>query len=71
MKSKGAMEPWKSIGLGALAGLLAAKVLDRPRANPAPCPLRADTYGGLPEGGEYEHYTEYEIGAERAAEAAN
>lgn len=35
------------------------------------CPLRSEMYGGMPSGGGYSSATEYEIGAQRAAEAAH
>ena len=33
------------------------------------CPLNTQVYGGLPAGGNYRSSTEYEIGAQRIAEA--
>ena len=35
------------------------------------CPLRSKLYGGISTGGGYQAYTEYEIGAQRIAEAAH
>jgi hypothetical protein len=63
-----------------LGGALGYVVVDKlfgggTRRNPedeqeGKCPL-TEWYGGMPSGGNYSHHTEYEIGAERIAEAAH
>lgn len=40
-------------------------------ASKSSCPIHNKMYGGLPEGGNYTNATEYEIGAQRFAEAAH
>lgn len=42
-----------------------------PEDDTSRCPLRTEMYGGLPGGGGYGSSTEYEIGAQRIAEAAH
>lgn len=36
-----------------------------------PCPIQTKLYGGIPSGGGFRSNTEYEVGAQRAAEAAH
>jgi hypothetical protein len=48
------------------------RIIETPSRNPhSSCPIRSQLYGGMPSGGGYGSDTEFEIGAQRIAEAAH
>jgi hypothetical protein len=59
------------IGFLALERLIGGGRKRNPEDEGRRCPLRTKMYGGLPGGGGYQSFTEYEIGAQRIAEAAH
>jgi hypothetical protein len=59
------------IGFLALERLIGGGRKRNPEDEARRCPLRTKMYGGLPGGGGYQAYTEYEIGAQRTAEAVH